>query len=432
MRGWVGIRALGVAALVSLLPGTCGAYSVQTHEQLVDLAWKGSIVPLLRSRFPQITEAQLREAHSYAYGGCAVQDLGYYPFGKPFFSDLTHYVRPADFVLALVQDSKTPDELAFAVGALSHFLGDVQGHSIAVNPAVGVEFPKLAAKFGRVVTYEDNPHAHVRTEFAFDINEISKRRFAPLKYLDHVGLKVAVPLLRRAFEETYGLKLEEVLGEHSERTALPGYRFSVRSFLPRIAYAETLLHRGSMPADTPGPELEQMERELKQSAVDNGWEVYRRRAGIGTYTLAGIIYVLPKFGTLSLLAIKGPDAATEDLYVKSVNQTTDVLRRILLTIRTEEAAQQRTLVNRDLDTGQRIQPGTYRLTDQTYATLLGRLTKRQDGGLGRKIPAGLESDVDQYYSDADAPISTKKDPKAWAKVQTELVAMKQMPVIPEP
>ncbi len=264
-----------VLIVTSLVPGRGDAYSVQTHEQLIDLTWKNSIVPLLETRFPGITSAQLQEAHSYAYGGCAIQDLGYYPFGNPFFSDLTHYVRSGDFIDSLLRNARTPDELAFAVGALSHYLGDTIGHSEATNPSVAGEFPSLARRFGSVVTYEDNPHDHVRVEFAFDINEIAKHRFAPRRYLEAVGLNVAVDLLTRAFNETYGLRLDKTL--RVQRTNLFGYRFSVRHFLPRIAYAETVLRRNHFPDDSPSPDFTRLEADLRQADFDNGWEAYRTR-----------------------------------------------------------------------------------------------------------------------------------------------------------
>ena len=89
-------------------------YSVQTHQELIDLAWKQSIRPLLLKRFPTLTEAQLQEAHGYAYGGCAIQDFGYYPFGNKFFSDLTHYVRSGDFVVSLLRNANTPDDITAA------------------------------------------------------------------------------------------------------------------------------------------------------------------------------------------------------------------------------------------------------------------------------------------------------------------------------
>ena len=175
------------------------SYSLFTHEQLIDLAWNASIRPLLSARFPRATAADLERAHSFAYGGCVIQDLGYYPFGKSFFSDLTHYVRSGDFVDSLLRNASTPEEYAFALGALSHYLGDTIGHHDAINPATGLAFPKLTKSFGPSVTYNENRHAHVRTEFGFDINQLSKHHLAPGAYLRHIGLRVSRPLLEKAF-----------------------------------------------------------------------------------------------------------------------------------------------------------------------------------------------------------------------------------------
>src|SRR6201993_2412191 len=152
--------AIALALLVGL-PAGCGAYSVLTHEQVVDLLWKNDIEPLLKKRFPTANADDLRKAHAFAYGGSLVQDMGYYPFGNKFFSDLTHYVRAGDFVLALIRNARTPDELAFAIGSLTHYIGDIVGHSLAINHAVPIEFPKLRKKYGNTVNYAENPHAHI-------------------------------------------------------------------------------------------------------------------------------------------------------------------------------------------------------------------------------------------------------------------------------
>ena len=412
-----------VTVLWLLTPPAGRGYSVQTHEQIIDLAWRGSIVPLLKRRFPQVTEADLEQAHAYAYGGSAIQDIGYYPFGNEFFSDLTHYVRSGDFVTSLLRNARTPQELAFAVGALSHYLGDTIGHSQAVNPSVGIEFPNLERKYGPVVVYDENPHAHVRTEFAFDINQISKRRFAPSRYLAHVGLKVSGDLLERAVAETYGLTLRDALGRE-RRVAIRGYRFSVRGFLPRIAYAETVLHRSSFLPDTPGPELDRLMQELAQSEFENGWDQYRKHPGIGTYSLAGLIFILPKVGALSDLAIRGPNTATEALYVASVNQTVDMLRKTTNTMDGKIVS----IANRDLDTGAVVRPGGYRLTDRTYARLLGVITRTP----AAKVPAGLKRDIESYYADPGAPISTKQHPERWARVQADLEVLGKMETRAEP
>ena len=412
------VAACFLAAMaLFVFPEMSAGYSVQTHEQLIDLTWKSSIQPFLLKRYSTLTDGQLREAHAYAYGGSAIQDLGYYPFGNAFFSDLTHYVRSGDFVRALLNDAKTPDELAFAVGALSHYVGDTAGHSEAVNPSVAIEFPKLGKEYGPSVTYAEGKHQHVRTEFAFDVNELSKHRFAPAAYLKSVGLSISVRLMAQAFEETYGLKLHEVLGKRGSAVER-GYRFSVRRFLPKIAYAETVLHRNDFPADAPSADLARLEAELKQADFDNGWEKFRKKAGVGTYLLAGAIVVLPKVGVLSDLSLKGPTDDTEERYVASVLRSTDALRKDLQ----NDAMTAEMLPNRDLDTGAKVKPGGYSLTDVTYAQLLTEVTRL------RAVPAGLKEDILEYYADPSAPIVTKKDPAKWARVQADLERLRTMPV----
>ena len=397
------------------------AYSVQTHEQLIDLNWNSAIKPYLLRRFPHATEAELERAHAYAYGGCAIQDLGYYPFSNRFFSNLTHYVRTADFIRSLFQEAKNPNELAFAIGALSHYVGDTVGHLKAINPSVAAEFPNLAKQYGRSVTYDEDPHAHVRTEFAFDINEISKHRMAPSAYLRHIGLRVPSAILARAFFNTYGLDFEHVLG--NRRPVVRGYRFAVRNFLPRIAYAELVLHRRSFPPDTQDADFQIFQQHLAQADFEKRWNPYRKKPGFRTYLFAGVILILPKVGPLSLLAIKGPTTQTHGWYVQGVNAATDTLGRLL----NEGSMAPNFLPNRDLDTGEKVRPGGYRLTDQTYAKLLKALTRQPS----QKLPAELKQDVLDYYADPQAPISTKNNPKQWAQVQRQLDVLRGMDVLPE-
>jgi hypothetical protein len=150
-------------------PSETEAYAVLAHEAIVDSAWDANIRPLLLKRFPGATEAQIKEAHGYAYGGAIIQDMGYYPHGSFFFSDLTHYVRSGDFVLALLRDSKDVNGYAFALGALAHYAADNDGHPIGTNRAVPILYPKLKKKYGDSVSYEQDKLAHVKTEFGFDV-----------------------------------------------------------------------------------------------------------------------------------------------------------------------------------------------------------------------------------------------------------------------
>jgi hypothetical protein len=411
-------KTITLAALIlTAIPAV--PYSVQTHQEIIDLAWKQSIRPLLLRKFPTLTEAQLQEAHAYAYGGSAIQDFGYYPFGNAFFSDLTHYVRSGDFVLSLIHNANSPDEVAFAIGSLSHYIGDNIGHKYAVNESVPIEFPKLGQRYGRSVNYAENPHAHVQTEFAFDINQLSKRRFAPSDYTKFVGLEVPMTLLRKAFFETYGLRLPDIIG--SKDTSIRVYRYAVRRFLPNIARAETILHKKNFPADTPSPDLDALAADLRQASADNNWEAYRKNPGFRSHLYAGFIFILPKVGTLKLLAIKGPTEQTEDLYIKSLNRSIKAMRLVLTNYDTIDHY----IANRDLDTGEVIRPGGYRLTDITYAKLLAEITKNPDN----VVPFQLKHDLIAYYADPESPIETKKDPEKWAAVQANLKTLDTMKTI---
>jgi hypothetical protein len=392
-----------------------GAYSVLTHEEIIDLTWADSIQPLLLKRYPNLTAAELREAHAYAYGGCVIQDLGYYPFGKPIFSDLLHYVRTGDFIRALFRDSKDANDVAFAIGALSHYLGDTIGHPAAINLSVGKEFPELEAKYGKNVNYAEGPHQHVRAEFAFDINAIAKRRIAPERYLNRIGFAVPIPLLTRAFYDTYGLDLAKVLG--SSNPKLRGYRYSVRRLLPRVAYAETLLYRKRMPPDVPSPALDALNKEIATLAAANNWDGERKHPGIGTHLLAGFIFIIPKFGALSDLSIRGPSPSAEQDYVNSLMKTVGVLRQTLA-----NATKSDGLSNKDLDTGDEVYPGTYSLEDYTYADLLHRMTSDPS----TPIPFGIKRDLTAYFTDLSKVKYLQSDTQRLAQVQADLPVLKNI------
>lgn len=433
------------------------AYSLLTHEQLIDLAWKGSIVPLLLSRYPTLTPAQLDEAHAFAYGGCVIQDIGYYPFGDASFSDLTHYVRTGDFVVSLFRNAQSADELAFAVGALSHYIGDSVGHAIATNRAVPVEFPKLAAKYGPVVNYAEGKHQHVQTEFAFDIDEIAHHRVAPLRFLRRIGLKVPTKQLALAYYQTYGLS-EDFSARRGRRFNVRSYRFAVRTFIPRIAYAVTLRHRSHEPPEPDTAEFREIVSEDAAVDKENNWQAYRRKAGFESYAIAALLFILPKIGPLKLVDVKGPTTATEADYMHSIALSITILRRVLARFTPPAAGSAQDgqlppppaallsilaatspdillrshdphhpLPNRDLDTGHVVAPGGYSLTDSTYALLLHRLAQQPT----QAIPPGLKRDIQAYYADPNAPITTKKNAALWTQVQADLATLDGMPTSTE-
>lgn len=391
------------------------AYSVLTHEELIDLVWSDSIQPLLLAKFPGATDDQLRNAHAYAYGGSAIQDMGYYPFGKEFFSDLTHYVRSGDFVTWLLQNAQSIDEYAFALGALSHYFGDSLGHAEAINPATAFEFPKLKQRFGPSVTYDESPHGHIRTEFAFDVGELADRDFAPTAYLKHVGFKVPRKFLEQAFIHTYGLDIHELLGR--AHPALRSYRTAVRTLIPAFANAEVVLHRRQFPPHGNDEADHIFAERVHRTSYDRHWKQSQRGPGLKAHLLAIVVLVIPKLGSASDLAIKIPSPETREAYLRSVNHTVDALREQIHELAHAGAKFQ--LANIDLDTGYQVKRGDYPLADRTYARVLERLTSKP----ARVIPAGMKQNLIDYY--ATVGITDKLDDRP----DEQLTTLRTMKVV---
>ena len=393
MKGVLRPRSRAATLLLAVI--VCAAnslgYSVFTHQELIDLAWNDSVRPMLLARFPGATEEQLREAHAYAYGGASIQDMGYYPFGKEFFSNLTHYVRTGDFIAWLFRNSRTIDEYAFAIGALSHYVGDSIGHSEVINPATAVEFPKLRHKFGNVVTYDESPHGHIRTEFAFDIKELGDGDFAPPAYLRYIGFMVPRKFLEQAFINTYGFDIHEVLGR--AHPALRSYRTSVRSIIPAFAEAEVVLHRHQFPPHPDDEAYRKFAERVARTNYDRNWKHTQRGPGVKAHLLAVLVWIVPKIGSASDLAIKIPNATTEEWYLRGVNNTVDQFHAILQKVAADFGRGVR-LANIDLDTGDHVKRGDYPLADHTYAQLLARITSNPD----RTVPADLKRNIFEYYA----------------------------------
>ena len=235
---WMRRAALSVVVVVVLLvvsPRDVRAYSVLAHEAAIDAVWDTAIRPLLIRRFGNVSQAALNDARSYAYGGSVIQDLGYYPFGQKFFSNLLHYVRSGDFVEALLLDARDINEYAFALGALAHYANDNTGHPEATNKAVPLIFPKLATKFGETVTYVQAPKEHVIIEFSFDVVHTAGGAYLPEAYRSFIGFRVASALLERAFHETYGLAMDDLFADKDR--AIATYRYAVSQIVPALTEA---------------------------------------------------------------------------------------------------------------------------------------------------------------------------------------------------
>jgi zinc dependent phospholipase C len=408
-------RSIAVMAVLAVVQVANG-YSVLTHEQIVDLAWRDQIAPLVMKRFPQTTPEELRKAHAFAYGGCVVQDLGYYPFGSRQFSDLVHYVRSGDFVENLLSEAKDVDEYAFALGALAHYSSDISGHP-AVNRAVAIEFPKLRAKYGDVVTYEDDPKAHLATEFGFDVTQVAKNRYTADAYHDFIGFEVAKPLLERAFQRTYGMELGDVF--KNVDLAIGSYRRSVSGVIPEMTRVALATRRADIVKETPNLEKREFLYHLSRAQYEKDWGTTYQHPGIGARILAFLFRIVPKIGPFRALGFKVPNRKTEDLYVASVNDTVERYGKLLRKLR---AGEKLDLPNMDFDTGKKTIAGEYRLTDEAYSKLVRKLDERRFDLLTPE----LRSDILQFYADPKAQIATKKDAEQWQKTLDSLHALKTM------
>lgn len=398
-------------ALCTLCSHVCPAYSVLTHEAIIDAAWKDDIVPVLLSRFPDSTAKELLGAHAYAYGGAIIQDLGYYPFGNDFFSDLTHYVRSGDFVIALLEGSQNLNEYAFALGALSHYAADVSGHPLATNRAVALLYPGLAKKYGSVVTYQAKPSAHMKVEFGFDVDQVAEGNYAPKAYHDFVGFEVSKPLLERAFARTYGLDMSSVF--FSVDLALGSYRHAVATVIPRTTKVAWHLKKKELKQSHPSETKAQFVYNISRSEYRNEWGHIYETPGAFARIKGFFVRILPKVGPFSALAFHPPTPEVEQLYMHSFNQTLSRYRALL----SDEKERRLKLPNDNLDTGAITQAAVYSLSDETYAELVKRTT-------GKVVPESLRGDILSYYADLGKPYATKRNTKAWHQLTRQLEVLR--------
>jgi hypothetical protein len=346
---------------------------------MVDTLWNGPMKAALHKRFPNATDAEIQQARAYAYGGCLIQDLGYYPFGSHFFSDLLHYVRSADFIQALLDESRDINEYAFALGAVVHFGSDIEGHSIAINRVVPMLYPKLKKKFGDVVTYADNRSAHLKTEFAFDVVQVARGRYAPQAYHDFIGFQVSKELIERAWQKTYGLNLESEY--HNLDLSLNTYRYSVGTVLPEITRSAWVSQRKEIQKLDPHASRPQFVYNMRRADFNKQWGSNYQRPGCGARFIAFLFRAAPKFGPFKALAFKVPPPAALDLFEASFNAAVKRNEQSLSQVNSGSFR----LANRDLDTGHTTSAGEYELTDRTYDQLLRKLSKTNYAGISPEL-----------------------------------------------
>jgi hypothetical protein len=393
-------------------------YSVLTHEAIVDSMWDTSLKKLLLKRFPASTPEELEKAHSYVYGGCIVQDMGYYPFSSKFFSDLTHYVRSGDFVAALITESNDIDEYAFALGALAHYAADNSGHRMATNVAVPLLYPELRTKYGKTVTYWDSPISHLRTEFGFDVLQVAQGRYAPAQYHSFIGFEVSKPVLERAFHDTYGVEMKDVFGALD--LALGSFRYSVSSIIPEMTRVAWQLRKETFIKEIPGVTRKKFLYTLSRSSYRKEWGKGYRQPGFGTRFVAFLLRVVPKIGPFRSLAFREPTPEVEKLFMASFNATVDNYRAMLAQVDSGPLE----MINTNLDLGTPAEGAPYDGTELTYGKLVDTLAKHKFGGLS----AELRENILDYYAKRKPPVpqSTRRGIAETSKLNENLAQLRKV------
>jgi hypothetical protein len=418
MSGHLGIvrsaTAAGVAAAALWLASPASAYSVLSHEANIDALWDSSIKPLLHQRFPLATPDDIQHARAFAYGGSVIQDLGYYPFGNHFFSNLVHYVRSGDFVQALIRDAGDVDEYAFAIGALAHYAADNLGHPIAVNRAVPIMYPKLREKFGDEVTYAQSPASHILVEFSFDVLQVAAGSYAPEKYHDFIGFEVSKPLLERAFREIYGLDVKDFFMD--EDLTIGTYRYAVGQAIPHMTDVAWREKHDAIEKITPDATREQFVFNLSRQEYEKQYGSRFKRPSLFVRIMAFLYRLVPRIGPFRVLSFKAPTPQAEQLFLDSFRQARDRFRQSLDALK----AGRLTLANTDFDTGKPTRRGEYELADETYDQLLDKLSNRRFDN----VPEALRTNMIRYYDASDRTLPrSRKERKRAERTHRELAVL---------
>lgn len=397
------------------VPNASKAYSVLAHEAIIDASWQTSILPLLKQKYPASADSDLEKARSYAYGGALIADMGYFPFGNPYFTNLLHYVRSGDFVENLLKQATNLNEYAFAIGALSHYLTDRYGHSLATNVAVPLLYHNDQKKFGNVVTYDDDHTSHRRMEFAFDVIQIARGNYLSQAYHNFIGFNVAVPVLERAFLITYGEDINTVFKNHLSLT-ISSFRWSVKTLLPALTRTAWILKKEDIVKLNPKATRKDFHFKMSRKDYYKEFGKEREKPKIDEWFFAILIEIAPKIGPLKSLKFKDPGPEGEKLFIKGFDTATaryDVLLSQL------KNTGQIALDDIDFDTGKPTAPGEYGLADQTYSQLIINLNDEQFAHLS----APLKGNIMNFYNKADTTTKSnenKKDKIDWQKTYLAL------------
>jgi hypothetical protein len=389
----------------------CFGYSVLTHEAIVDVNWNKVLVPLLKQKFPAATDEELKNAHAFAYGGCVMPDLGYYPFGSKLFTNLVHYVRSGDFIENLFKESGNINEYAFALGALCHYYADEYGHSVGVNRTVPLVYPEMKAKFGDTVTYADDKISHLRTEFSFDVLQTARGNYAPQAYHDFIGFQVSKELIEKAFKKTYGLDVNELFGNFDR--AIGSFRWSVKQLIPSATRAAWKTKRKEIREINSSAERHSYVYSIRRQKYFKEFGRERDKPKFGESVIAFLIRIAPKWGPLKILKFRVPNAEAEKMFLASFDKTVENYRHEVNDI----SGGHTEFSNIDWDTGKKTMQGEYTLADKTYSDWVIKLKEKNF----ETVTSSIKKNILAFYKNNPG---SHMDNEQWQQTSAALEELK--------
>jgi Zinc dependent phospholipase C len=397
-------------ALLLMIPAVCQAFSVVAHQAIVDEAWDGTLLPAVRKRFPNATQQELEDARAYARGGSHLPDLGYFPLGNHLFTDLLHYVRTGDFYERSVNEAGSAQEYAFALGMLAHYEADTIGHPEATNLAVPSIYPKLAKKYGARATYADSPSAHLETEFRFDVLQVAHQHEVPNLFEHSIEFKVPREFLERVFQETYGLKLDDLFVNYD--VALNTYRWGFRTLIHEGTGIAWQLYRQDIESLEPGINREQFVQAMSRADfVKQFGQAFLEPSYFARF-IGWLGNLVPNIGPLKRLPYKPLPDNVKQLYFHAYRDASD---QYVKQISAAENGRM-LLPNLILDTGEPDRAGTYAPADKTYAELLDHHAQDHFA----HVPKALAGDLLRHFRDRDAAIGFEDSQPKREKIVQEL------------
>jgi hypothetical protein len=405
---------LMIIALIIAIPLKSLAYSVLTHEALIDANWDKAIVPLLKDKFPGVTQDQLTEAQAYAYGGAVAPDMGYYPFGSKLFTNLVHYVRSGDFVEALLQEAQTVDEYAFALGALCHYTADIYGHSLGVNRSVPIIYPQLREKYGNVVTYAEDKLSHIKTEFSFDVLQTARGNYASTAYHKFIGFQVSKELLERSFKKTYGLDVNDLFGNFNR--AVNTFRWACNSLFPELTKIAWSRRKADIKKVDSTATSKKFKYRMHRATYKKDFGKDFNQPGFFARFFGVLLRIIPKFGPLKAFKFKKPTPEAEKLFISSFDTVAkhyDIRLAALHSSRLD-------LTDMDFDNVYPTSLGEYTLTDQKYQEWLLKFKANNF----ETVSPQIKNNIVEFYQGHDATLAANNDSKDFLKTREALQQLK--------